>query len=499
MKVPIIFLMIYWLCASCFAQERIQEQVSVDWWVVPLFAVDRDGNAITDLKKEELRLLVNKRPADEFILTRRLFDVEEELPQGQSVPVVGKKRMMFLIFDNAFSSMTNFKKSIRIAKRLVEGAASSTSFSILTIDPYAGLLYLGGELEQKAKVIDLIDKKVVSNPKARDIETFKAMSSRTQFGSSIGSFYADNETRFFWEEIGGAALKRINRNYFRSLEVLTFAMNSIQDNKFVYLFSEGISLSASKIIPRQDAEYQELISKSADLLGRSGAVLFIINPAGVTLASDDESSGEDSLRELADKSGGRYLEGETKSISRRIKNMHRAYYEIAFPENSDDRSTVRNIVVTAMRPGVSVHTIHSLEKSRPYVELNKIEKEILALNLIKRNPFFLKRMTLSDMIVKKHYQKEKKEVYEIAIPDAWLQQKLDLYIVSIDPTSKDENIEKNSWLAETAGKTIELDAQGNPMIGFVVINPKAQAALLLKPETEKIDTPVVEKVPEIRP
>jgi hypothetical protein len=152
-----------------------------------------------------------------------------------------------------------------------------------------------------------------------------------------------------------------------------------------------------------------------------------------------------------------------------------------------------------MRHGVSVHTIHSLEKSRPYVELNKIEKEILALNLIKRNPFFLKRMTLSDMIVKKHYQKEKKEVYEIAIPDAWLQQKLDLYIVSIDPTSKDENIEKNSWLAETAGKTIELDAQGNPMIGFVVINPKAQAALLLKPETEKIDTPVVEKVPEIRP
>ena len=92
MKVSITFLVIYWICASCFAQERIQEQVSVDWWVVPLFAVDRGGNAITDLKKEELQLLINKRSTEEFVLTRRLFDVEEELLPVQSVPAAGKKR-----------------------------------------------------------------------------------------------------------------------------------------------------------------------------------------------------------------------------------------------------------------------------------------------------------------------------------------------------------------------------------------------------------------------
>jgi hypothetical protein len=44
--------MIYLICAGCFSQERIEEKVSVNWWVVPLFAVDQDGNAVTVLKKE---------------------------------------------------------------------------------------------------------------------------------------------------------------------------------------------------------------------------------------------------------------------------------------------------------------------------------------------------------------------------------------------------------------------------------------------------------------
>ena len=499
MKASILFMAFFWLCAACFSQERIQEQVSVDWWVVPLFAVDREGNAVTDLKKEELQLLVNKRSTDEFVLTRRLFDVEEKLPQVQSVSVAEKKRMMFLIFDIAFSSLENFKKSMGIARSLVEGSAASTSFSIFIIDPFAGLVYLGGPLEQKTEVLALIQKKVALNPRAKSIAAIKEMNSLIQRGSGkVGSLYGEGELKFFMREQGLTGLKNINKNYFRSLEALTFALNSIQDHKFVYLFSEGISLFSRQVIHRQDAEYRELIIKSAGLLGRCGAVLFIINPAGASLSANDESSGEDSLRELAEESGGKYLEGETQSISRRIQNMHRAYYEIAFPEHGDDRGTVRNLMVTTKRPGVSVHTIHSLEKSKPYAELNDFEKEIFALNLISRNPFFLKKMALPDLIVKKHYRKSEKEVYEIVIPDGWLRQELDLYKTRIDPGSGNASIEKSLWLPQTAEQTIELDGRENGTADFVVINPQAQAALLRKTETEKTVAAKVEKTSEIK-
>lgn len=499
MKALILVMTIFLACASCFSQERIQEEVSVDWWVVPLFAVDRDGNAVTDLKKEDMQLLVNKRPTAEFVLTRRLFDVSEKLPPGQSVPVAEKKKMMFLIFDIVYSNLGNFKKSVGIAKSLVEGSAASTTFSIFTIDPFAGLVYLGGPLEQKTEVLALIQKKVVLNPRAKSIETIKEMNSLIQRGSGKGgSLYGEGELKFFLEEQGITGLKNINKNYFRSLESLTFVLNSIQDNKFVYLFSEGISTFSRQVIRHQDAEYQELIIKCADLLGRCGAVLFIINPAGVSLSPSDASSGEDSLRELAEKSGGKYLEGETQSISRRIQNMHRAYYEIAFPDRGDDLGTVRNIILAAKRPGVSVHSIHSLEKSKPYVELNDLEKEIFALNLINRNPFFLKRMALPELIVKKHYRKEAKEVYEIVIPDGWTRHELDLYKARIDQNTGNAEIEKSLWLPEKAEQTIELDGRGNGTVGFVVINPKAQAALLLKPETKKTDAPVIEKIPEIK-
>jgi VWFA-related protein len=500
MKVSILWLAIFWAGAAGFSQERIQEQVNVDWWVVPLFAVDADGNAVTDLKKEDMRLLVNTQPTDDFVLTRRLFDVEEKLPQEPSAPVAiaEKKRMIFLIFDIVFSDLENFKKSLEIAQRLVAGSAATTAFSIFTIDPHAGLFYLGGPLDKKAEVLALIQKKVVLNPRAKSIKAIKEVLNIMGMDTKLGPKYTADEMRFYQEELS-VGLKNINKNYFRSLESLAYALNAIEDNKFVYLFTEGISTFSRQVIQHQDAEYRDLIRESADALGRSGAVLFIIDPAPVSQLAGDENSGEDSLRYLAEESGGKYLEGETQNIAQRIQNMHRAYYEIAFPDRGNGREAERKISVMARRPGVSVHTIRSLEKSKPYAELNKIEKEIFAVNLINRNPFFMKRLACSDAVVKKHVRSDKNEIYEIEIPGAWLGQKLDLYKAWSDQGSGNAAIEKSEWLAEKAEQKIEIDYRENSIARLAIINPGVQAALLQADETQKTPAPSLAKITEIKP
>jgi hypothetical protein len=523
MKAAIFFFSILLAAGPCFSQQRIEEKVSVDWWVVPLFAVDRDGQPVGDLTKEDVLLLVNKRPVDGFVLTRRPFAVEDRLPQPQAAPPLPeRKRMVFLVFDIAFMSLENFNKSLAIARSLVEGSAAATAFSIFTIDPFAGLAYIGGPLEDKADILALIQRKVGLNPRAKNIATVKDMNSLLQVDSKMGSKYTEAEIGSLREELSITSLKMANKNYVSSLGTLAYVLNAVQDNKFVYLFSEGISAFSRAAIRHQDLEFQDEIRKSAGMLGRSGALLFIIDPTPVSMTAADgslgstpslflpepsiptstatgnENSGEDVMRYLAEESGGKYLEGEEKSISDRMRNVHRAYYEIAFPDSGDDRDRVRKVSVASRRPGVSIYTIHSLEKSRPYAELGEIEKEVFALNLVGRNPFFMKRMACLDMIVTSHRRKGEKDVYEILVPDGWLRQDLDLFKIRIDPGSGNATIDRSRWSPQKAEQTVELDVKNDTPAVFAVINPREQTALLLKPEIEKPGLPAANKTAEIK-
>ena len=529
MKAVALFFLVLLVAGPCFAQQRIEEKVSVDWWVVPLFAVDRDGMPVGDLKREEVRLLVNKRPVDGFVLTRRAFDVEERLPREQAEaaapPLPERKRMVFLVFDIAFLSQQDFNKSQAIARSLVEGSAAATAFSIFTIEPYAGLRYLGGPIENKTEILDMIRNNVSLNTKAKDVKVVQEMNSYLPQSSKKGPKYTEGEVDFFKEELAITSLKIANRNYLKALGTLAYVLNAVQDNKFVYLFTEGIADFARRQVRHQDLEFQDQIREAAGKLGRSGALLFVVNPAPVSAAADDvrlqliggpngpslpkddhptslatgsDSSGEDTLRYLAEESGGKYLEGEEKSIAGRMRNMHRAYYEIAFPDSGDDRDRVRKISVEARRPGVSVYTIHSLEKSRPYAEQDEMEKEIFALNLVGRNPFFMKRMACLDMIVTSHLREGEKDIYEILVPDGWLRQDLDLFKIRIDTGNGNAAIEKSPWRPQKAEQTVELDIKNNTPAVFTVINPKEQSALLLKPELEKTGLPAAGKTAEIK-
>ncbi len=57
------------------------------------------------------------------------------------------------------------------------------------------------------------------------------------------------------------------------------------------------------------------------LLNTSGAILFLVNPAGTRIDESDSNSGEQSLRFLAAESGGRYFEGTQKDIANDVNSM----------------------------------------------------------------------------------------------------------------------------------------------------------------------------------
>ena len=75
------------------SQEKVTEKVTIDWWVLPLFAVDKGGDSVLDLTGSDIDLRVNNQKVTDFTLYKRAFSVdavtaraEEKEPQAQETP-----------------------------------------------------------------------------------------------------------------------------------------------------------------------------------------------------------------------------------------------------------------------------------------------------------------------------------------------------------------------------------------------------------------------------
>ncbi len=145
-------------------QEKIIEEVSVDWWVVPVFAVDKSGQPVLDLKESDIELKVDNKKIKTFELVKRSFTVseqptEEEKERADVPPAPERKKNVFLLFDTALSTTASTDAAKVIAQRMINQAKPDTRFFIMTIEPFAGLTYAGGETSDKKLLNDIIKKK----------------------------------------------------------------------------------------------------------------------------------------------------------------------------------------------------------------------------------------------------------------------------------------------------------------------------------------------------
>ena len=130
-------------------QERIVEEVSVNWWQVPVFAVDKAGNPVTDLEAGDIEVRLNGQSVPAFTLNKREFDVTEikagataEKPAAAPPPPLLKEKAVFLLFDLALSSEASTTEAKKIAKKIIMDTKEDTHFFIMKIDAFAGLLYV---------------------------------------------------------------------------------------------------------------------------------------------------------------------------------------------------------------------------------------------------------------------------------------------------------------------------------------------------------------------
>ncbi len=525
-----------------YSQEKsehqpIVESVEVNWWQVPIFAVDKNGSPIIDLKETDIEVWLDNRRIETFTFDKRAFTASEETgtapgePEKESQPSLQqKKHTIFLLFDVCMSAISCTKNSKEIARDIINQSGPAAQFIAFTIEPFKGLKYITGPSDNKQELLNEIEEKVKGKPNERTMDYEKFFDTTALAGSgrdqrSAGRGGTATERRLYLsdkdllKETAATYYLRKTKSFFDAFESLYLIFNSIQDNKFVYFFTEGISNHMQENLMGGRALYQYHLKKMSRNLGRSSAVLFILNPMGVhdgtTLITEQKKlfnpdidpidpysgkgdelvgtptsyftqeesrSGERWLRYLAIESGGKYLEGQNEAVAKTLEQMNRAFYEISFQDIPGLKGSTRKISIKPKREGISVHSLRSLEKNKRYAEMNKIEKEILAVNLITLSPLMKTSLTCQHARVTQIKKSKNNVTYMVLLPENFLNQPLDLYTFWVKDDLEVANVKTQSLVPRKEKIKIQFDQKGKKAPGykpyFTLVNAKLETALL---------------------
>ena len=414
-------------------QPRLQEEVVVRWWLVPVYAVDKAGAPVLNLAPEDLQVQIKGIKVEPFSLIKKQFQVTETKKGEAPAPAVqgpAQKKMVFLVFDAAFSPYNLLARAKAIADTVIAQSDKSAQYVLLSIEPFAGLKYIFGpsrDLKQLSKNM----KKYVEGKKADYIMEASAMDKREIINpypggdsrnpnsgriqgraGSIGGSRAytttddpegqDVNARVDWKD-----KRRVASSYASSLMTLDLVLGQFRDySKVVYLYSCGIPgdalLDRTEIIQpgtsltglaplyvylSADTIAYDTLKMVGEHLNKSGALLFLVNPSGTQVAESDKDSGEQSLRILATESGGRYFEGAANDISKQVNSMEGGYYEISFPDKPEYEGQEMDFEIRSNKPDVQIFTVKKVGREKNYADMTELEREVMVMNVLNEGPF----------------------------------------------------------------------------------------------------------------
>lgn len=145
--------------------KKIVENVDVNWWQVPVFALDSSGNPVPDLITEDIEVRVNGKRIDGFAFYKRSFSITEfkkttdqpAVTANGTAPVQMKQNAIFLLFDMVLSAEPCGRRSKQVAKEIIERTAPGTRFVILTIEPFKGLNHVFGPINDKKELPEKLE------------------------------------------------------------------------------------------------------------------------------------------------------------------------------------------------------------------------------------------------------------------------------------------------------------------------------------------------------
>ena len=501
---------------SAQEQPKIQEEVIVRWWLVPLYAMNKDGSPALGLSSGDFEVYINDKKVPFFDLHKKEFQVAEtskEQPVAKAAPTFEKK-MVFLVFDSAFSSYNLLERAKKVAGTMMVQEGQGTQFIALSIEPFAGLKPICGPTRDRDLVAKNIEK-YVSGKKAAYLRSSAMDSTDIRNVYPKDSRYADRNpdqlkppgrVTDLLERLDTSEKRRIASVYTQSLMTLNLILGYFKDNsKVIYLFSCGIPTSAmdwkqeSHIsmpdkpgdpMPDEPGENIYLhitpdhfnlqaLKDVAKFFNQNGSLLFLINPAGSRLSISEQDSGEQSLRILAGESGGRYYEGSEKDIAKEIAGMEAAYYEISFPDSDEYQSLDMDFEIRPKNPDVQIYTIRRVSRGKEYLQMTRLERQVLVLNLLNQGPYAQAKLRVIAAESKVSRQ-EDLFFFAVELPRELARSEWDVYKVWRQKDTGKIMMEEDHVSTESSELTVDMKQREGFRHDLVLVNGRSGTTLVLQ-------------------
>ena len=451
-------------------QPQLHEEVTVRWWIVPVYAVDKAGAPVLNLNPDDLEVYIKGIKVEQFSLHKKEFKVTETRkgevatpaapsPEQQAPP---QKKMVFLVFDAASTPLAILAKGKTICEDVIEQSGPAATYVLLTIEPYAGLHYICGPtgdlkfLRQEMRHF-ILGKNTSLRPGRDDVRNIYP-------SSSLGFSHRGLVGDFFGEGREGLINRYQKTLAFRSaLLTLSIVLGHYREySKVVYLYSAGVPIvtgiggGGAESSAESSAELLSMLGKS---LNKSGALLLLINPAGTRELSFFDESGKGALQVLASVSGGRYFEGEQKQIVEQVNDMEGGYYEVSFPDKPEYTGQELSFEIRSKKPGVTIYTLRNVGREKSYADMNELERQFLVLNILNDGP---NALTAQKVIYVKKTESRDGEtlVCRLTLPEELARNEFTLFKIAQDFQTGDIRVDMEQVVSQSPDLEVRMKWRG---------------------------------------
>ena len=410
-----------------------REEVDVELVIMPFYAIDKDGDPVFDLSREEIELTIDGEP-----VALDFFDAYGELPAPERVgspssggapaemepraesepatiaspareseslgtpPRPGRTRHVFLLFDEMFTQPRAVPMVQRVAHDLVAELPTSDWLYVVKNHSQEGFRQTLGPVaaDQRGRQAVAAEVAALRPNIQRGLRVHADIQDKINHGQK---FRSDNVVDAYWDahqsrqaEYGAAAT-----GLATSLESFSAFLQQIQGPKLVLFFSNGIhSRLYTEGTPRFPA-IRNAFEPSLRAIGRSGAMLLFVNTLANVQSGLDENTffvedadptfvnslavGETALEMMAQESGGRVVSHTNpERLANNLIRRTSAYYEVGFYPHPSVAGLSSKAVpqVVIHRPGVEVWSPRWLKTRRPFSELLPRERKFLIAELV---------------------------------------------------------------------------------------------------------------------
>lgn len=389
-------------------QEALQHEVTVTLKLIQVYAMDKKGNPILDLTKDDFILYDNGKLQTITDFEKHLVaipekKVEEEiletkLPKAE-IPSSRMNRKFILLLDNDRNDAAGVIRSKKAALHFIDTQLQpSDEVGIFSYSVLHGIVvheYLTSDHKKARESVEKIKGIPGIRPRTGELslsqERARAESEakvHLDKGGESGTAEVRQKlppesqiTQLFTSQSGDPndAVARTN-NFIEDLKALAISLRYIPGYKNIILFSGGIQ---SSLLFAPDQVLREKYEDMGKELTNSNSPVYAVNTLGFRRVQ--------SLQMLSELSGGKYFHNvnDYQKIAEQIQSITSNYYVLGYYVDEAWDGKYHKIEVKLKRKDCQVHAQGGYFNPKPFTEFSDFEKKVHLLDLaLSKNPYF---------------------------------------------------------------------------------------------------------------